>query len=513
MKRLLPLLFVPTLLAAQPRISQVLVFPGGAEVQRVQTVPAGAIEAVFACVPARILLDSIKAQGSAELRVGEISVQTQPSVEVPACRANPSLEAQIRQLEDQRAVLKGEREALDLLLGYLRQSGDAKQPANAATAESLRKQALEAFKQQHALQRRDEALELALKPLLAQRDQAQGGVDRWHRIAVRVSGSGELTLTTRTPHAGWQPVYRADLIGAESRIQLERRAEVQQTSGESWRDVSLSLSTRQPSRVMALADPQPWRLSKVDVQGYFPPPMEFKPAPAPAPMAKHAASRVGAAAPAVDADLPSFQTDFDLQFSVPGSVTLASGSERRSFTLERLSWPAEVVTQVQPRQQAQAYLMATVKRPEGFFPTGKLLLSRDGDFIGETQLNVSSEAEQRLFFGPDDRIRVRVEPEQRDAANGGFIGSRRVMALKRAYVLENTSAKALTVQVVEAAPHAQHEDIQVEARFDPAPKENRWRELDGVRLWSLQLAPKQSQRLRADYQLSAPKDMVVAGWP
>jgi hypothetical protein len=157
--------------------------------------------------------------------------------------------------------------------------------------------------------------------------------------------------------------------------------------------------------------------------------------------------------------------------------------------------------------------MATVKRPEGFFPAGKLLLSRDGDFIGETQLNVSSEAEQRLFFGPDDRIRVRVEPEQRDAANGGFIGSRRVMALKRAYVLENTSAKALTVQVVEAAPHAQHEDIQVEARFDPAPKENRWRELDGVRLWSLQLAPKQSQRLRADYQLSAPKDMVVAGWP
>ncbi len=507
MKRLLALLFVPTLLAAQPRISQVLVFPGGAEVQRVQAVAPGASEAVFACVPARILLDSIKAGGSGDLRVGEISVQTQPSVEVPACRANPSLEAQIRQLEDQRAALKGEREALDLLLGYLRQSGDPKQPANPAAAESLRKQALEAFKQQHALQRRDEALELALKPLLAQRDEAQGGVDSWHRIAVRVTGSGELTLTTRTPHAGWQPVYRADLMGAESRIQLERRAEVQQTSGESWRDVKLSLSTRQPNRAMALPDPQPWRLSKLEPQLLRPLAM----AAAPAPMARLSGSRVSALA--VDADLPSFQTDFDLQFSVPGSVTLASGNERRSFTLERLSWPAEVVTQVQPRQQAQAYLMATVKPPEGFFPSGKLLLSRDGDFIGETQLNVGSEAEQRLFFGPDDRLRVRVEPEQREAANGGFIGSRRVMALKRAYVLENTGSKLLSVQVVEAAPHPQHEDILVEARFEPAPKEMRWRELDGVRLWVLQLAPKQSQRLRADYQLSAPKDMAVAGWP
>jgi uncharacterized protein (TIGR02231 family) len=215
----------------------------------------------------------------------------------------------------------------------------------------------------------------------------------------------------------------------------------------------------------------------------------------------------------IDADLPRFETDFDLQFAVPGTVTLPSGSERRSFTLERLSWPAELVTQVQPRVQAQAYLMATVKRPEGFFPAGRLLLARDGEFIGEGRFAVGNETEQRLAFGPDDRLRVRVDPEAREGANGGFIGNRQVLTLQRRYVLENVGSKALAVQVVEAAPVPQHEDIKVESRFEPQPAVSRWRELDGVMLWRFSLGPKAVQRLGARYELSAPREMNVAGWP
>jgi uncharacterized protein (TIGR02231 family) len=215
----------------------------------------------------------------------------------------------------------------------------------------------------------------------------------------------------------------------------------------------------------------------------------------------------------VDAPLPSFRSDFDLQFTVPGASSVASGSERRSVMLERLNWPVQLVTQVQPLAQAQAYLMASFARPEGFFPSGTVQLMRDGEFVGRTQFNLGQETEQRLFFGPDDRLRVRVEPQQKDAGSSGFIGNRRVVTVKRAYAIENTSGKPLAVQVVEAGPHPQHEDIQVQAKFDPAPGVNVWRELPGVRLWTLTLAPKQSQRLTAEYQLSAPKDMAVTGWP
>lgn len=499
---------LPGMAVAQARISEVLVYPGGAEVKRVQTVAASSPEAEFACIPARIQLDALQARGGPGLQVGEISVLTEPSAAVPACSGQPQLDARIRSLEDERAGLAAERSALDLVLGYLRQSGDAKSPAQAATAESLRRQGVAALQQQHQLQRRIEAVERQLQPLLAQREAARGDVSSWHRIRVRVSGQGELTLITRSPHAGWQPVYRADLQSSTSRVAVERRAEVQQTTGEAWNDVQLRLSTRQPQREMAPAEPQAWLLSKLDPMPRMP--MAAMAAP---PVAFKSAERGAMAEADLAADLPSFQTEFDLQFSVPGRVSLASGSERRGYTLERLSWPAELHTVVQPAVQAQAYLQATVPRPEGFFPAGKLLLARDGDHVGETLFEPTPEAVQRLYFGPDDRLRVRVEPERREAAQGGLVGNRRVLQLSRRYLIENVGNQALAVQLLEAAPHAQREDIEVEAQFEPAPSEPRWRDIDGLRLWRLNLAPRQSQPVAARYRLSAPRDMQVLGWP
>lgn len=503
--------------AAQGRITQVLVYPGGAEVQRVAVVAAGAQEAVFACLPSKFQADGFSAKGLGELRTGEIRVETLSREAAPECSGNPALDTRIRALEDQQAALQAERTALDLVLGYLKGAGagEIKGGVQAATAETIRRQGLDALKQQHSLQRREEDLAKLLAPLVAQRDEAAGQVSAWLRVSVRVQApvAGEVQLGARTTSAGWQPSYRADLNSSKGSLQLERRAEVAQNTGESWRDVQLSLSTRQPSRAMALADPRPWLL---DLMQPRPVPVAMAmAAPPPPPMQERdevnvAATRMKAA---VDAPLPSFRSDFDLQFTVPGTSSVASGAERRSVMLERLNWPVQLVTQVQPQAQAQAYLMASFARPEGFFPSGAVQLLRDGEYVGRTQLNLGQEAEARLFFGPDDRLRVRVEPVQKDAGNSGFIGSRRVVTVKRAYSLENTSAKPLAVQVVEAGPHPQHQDIQVQAQLEPAPAVSAWRELPGVRLWQLTLAPKQTQRLTAQYQLSAPKDMAVAGWP
>jgi uncharacterized protein (TIGR02231 family) len=499
---------------AQARITQALVYPGGAEVQRVTAVAAGAQEAVFACIPARYETNGFRAQGLADVRVGEIRVESLEKDAAPVCSGNAALDARIRALEDTQAGVMADRAALDLLIGYLKGAGqgEIKGGVQAATGEAIRRQGAEALKQQHQLQRRIDELEQQLKPLRLQRDAEAGDVEGWLRVSVRVQATqgGQVQLTGRTARAGWEPIYRADLDSAKGSVLVERRAEVAQSTGESWRDVKLVLSTRQPNRAMALPDPRPWLLAQAQPR----PVMKAMAAPA-APAAELERVQVSGSRlmADVDASLPSFASDFDLQFTLPGSVSVASGGERRSVMLERLTWPVQLVTQVQPQAQAQAYLMASFARPEGFFPPGSAQLMRDGEFVGRTHFHVGQEAEQRLFFGPDDRLRVRVEPQQRDAGNTGFIGSRRVVAVKRAYVLENTSGKPLAVQVVEAGPQAQHEDIQVQAKLNPAPAVNAWRDLPGVRLWQLTLAPKQSQRLTADYELSAPKDMAVTGWP
>jgi uncharacterized protein (TIGR02231 family) len=487
-------------LGAQARVTEVLVYPGGAELHREVAVAAGAQEAVFACIPARIELDSLRARGEGGVRVGEISVQTRGPES--GCRAQPSLDEPIRQLEDRKAGFKAERDALELQLQVLRRGGE--QLPSATVLEGVRRQAAEALRQQHQLARQMEQIDEQLKPLLAQR--GRSGVTQWHEVRVRVDAAqaGRVQLITRSPQAGWRPVYRAELEGQQ--LRLERRAEVQQTTGDDWEGVSLTLSTRQPERQAAPVEPQPWLLSKLEPRSAM---LLEK--------VQVSGSRIqpmAAAAPApVDAALPRFETDMDVQFRVPGATRLNSGAERRSFSLERLSWPAETLVQVQPAVQAQAYRVALVKRPDGFFPPGPMQLYRDGERVGESPFELGNEAEQRFGFGPEDRLRVRAEPEQRDGGNAGFIGKRRELQLTRRYTVENTGKQALTVEVLEASPVSEHEEIKVESRFEPAVQAGGVRDIPGLRRWLLTLAPGQRQLLSASYRFSAPQDMQVQGWP
>ncbi len=503
--------------SAQGRLVQALVYPGGAELTRTAAIKAGAQEFVWDCLPAGVQTETLRAQGSAGLRVGDLRVENLPRERAPECSANPGLDARIRTLEEQRAALLADKGGLDLVLHYLRGAGqgEAKAPAGpqAAMAESLRRQGSEALKQQAALQRKVEDLDRDLKPLRAQRDQEAQRVPHWLRVTVRLSAArdGELSLSYQTSQASWAPRYQADLLADKGEIAFERHAEVRQSTGEAWRDIQLVLSTRQPQRQAGLPDPQPWLLDLMaPPQGLAMSRAMAAPAPVGAPKP---VTLSGSKAKEDEYEILVAQTEIDLQFTLPGRVSLAADNESRSFTLEQLHWPAQWLVQVQPRQSPQAFVRASFARPQGFFPPGRLQLLRDGRPVGQDHFALNDEAEQQLFFGPEERLRVRVEPEQRAGSDAGFIGPRKQITLQRHYVLENRAERGLAVQVVEAAPHSQHADIKVQSRFEPPTALARWRELDGVHVWRLNLGPGQSQTLKAEHQLSAPREMPVAGWP
>ena len=138
---------------------------------------------------------------------------------------------------------------------------------------------------------------------------------------------------------------------------------------------------------------------------------------------------------------------------------------------------------------------------------------RDGALVGSSTLNIAGGGERlELPFGRDDAVRVQIEPEQRNAGNTGFIGARAEHRYTRGYVVENRhTAGTVALQVVEAAPVSQHEDIKVQAQFSPAPATQAWRRQPGLVLWEQPLAAGQSQRFTADYVISAPKEAQVTG--
>ncbi|MEJ6005967.1 DUF4139 domain-containing protein [Paucibacter sp. AS339] len=506
--------------AQTSKISQVLVYPGGASVERLAKVAAGAQQLKISCLPARFDLDSLQIQADTGLQIGDVSVQTVPRERAPECASSP-LDARIRELEDAQAALKAESDAQDLVLGYLKNiGGDARGSASpsgsiAGTADSLRRSGLEALQRQHQLLRKKQQLEQDLTPLLAERDRLIKANPQLRTLQIRLAApqGGEVRVSYRLSQAGWTPVYRAHLDTTKGQMRLERQAQVAQSSGEDWTGVRLRLSTAQPRQSSGLTPPRPWTLD------ILPPVIQetqmlqaprAMAAPAPAPFIPPPEFNV--TAPEARFDVSVFQGEFAAEFVVPGLVTLSSDGQRVGFTLgNHPAQDAQLLSRIQPQQEAQAYLMVDFARPAGSWPSGSLQLFRDGDFVGQTQLNLGSEERSEMFFGRDDMLRVRVEPEQRGGANAGFIGGRTEQKIGHAYVLENLHKNSVMLQVLEASPAARHEDIRVQTQFSPKPSQLSWKKQPGLVLWQQPLDAGQSLRITADYLISYPKDARVSG--
>jgi len=427
----------------------------------------------------------------------------------PEC-VNPALESRIREIEDKRAQVQAEAGAQDAALASLNNVGHSIGAAQiGAAAEAVKANAQSALLKKAQAQRRIDEFEKQLAPLMAERKRWEEANPRLSRLSARISAARETTLqlSYRTPSAGWQPVYRAYLDSTTGKVQLERRAEVGQSSGEDWSGVSLRLSTAQPRQAVAGSLPAPWllQLQQQDTRTYAAPMMAG--AAAPAPLMRAKSDAMVAQEPSFDVSV--FQGEFATEFAVPGRVNVAASGERVTLALGQTALDARVVARISPQNAAQAFLVAEADRPAGVWPNGQAQMFRDGVFIGTSYLSMPADAKLDLPFGRDEQIRVVVEPQARNAGDRGFISSRIEQKIAHAYRIESRHTKPFTVQVLEASPVSQHEDIKVEAKFDPVAKA--WREQQGIKVWEFSLAPNATQRLTADYTISYPKDMQING--
>ena len=101
---------------------------------------------------------------------------------------------------------------------------------------------------------------------------------------------------------------------------------------------------------------------------------------------------------------------------------------------------------------------------------------------------------------------MRVEQPARTEGTGGFIGSRNERRINRAYTVENRHREPITLQVLDAAPVSEHEDVRIDSRYQPEPKDKAWNRQNGTVLWEQPLAAGATGRFSAEHVLTWPKD-------
>ena len=504
------------------RITQVKVYPGSATVERVARVAAGSRSVTFACLPAGLDVQSLQVSAGATVRVGETSVLSEAR-ELSARCATSALDGRIRELEDQKAALQAENDALGMVMGYLKglSGGGSDDTARgtrapmdarnlAAMTEAMRRTGQDSLQKQHQIQRKQTDIDRQLNPLLAERTRTQGNGGQVVAVTVTLAASADtdVKLSYQVNGPGWTPTYRALLDTTTRKVRIERQALVAQATGEDWRGVKLVLSTGQPRRETTGRTPGAWRIGiepppRAQAEVAYGAPMPAAPAAAMAPITarKTAADR---AEPLFDVSV--FDNSFATEFAVPQSIDVPSNGQRVTMALGQYEETAKLAARTSPRVDASAFLIAELAQPTGVWPAGPMQLYRDGNFVGSGQWTAPIDANLTLSFGRDELVRVQAEPERDNQGTGGFAGTRAERKVQRAYVVENRHRTPIAVQVLEAAPVSVNEQVRVATQFSPQPGELAWNRQPGLAMWSFDLDAGKTARVAADYTISYPKD-------
>ncbi len=288
-------------------------------------------------------------------------------------------------------------------------------------------------------------------------------------LAAASPARATLRVTYAVRGARWTPLYDARLdTGTKDRkpkLELVRRAEITQATGEDWSNIALSVSTVRS----ALGGKAP-ELNPLIVQ-YPPPPSP----PANAvleqsrPMSKSRAMTDVAAAPAplraeeqqASADVSGFQ----VVFAIPGRVSIGASEGAKALRISTATIAPDLAVRSVPVMDPTAFLEASFTQSEDapLLP-GRVAIYRDGAFVGRTRMAAAGKDEKvRLGFGADDKVKVVRTVVKRNEGSAGLIVTTSKTD-ERAFktVIRNGHDFPIRIAIEDQLPISENDDIQVE---------------------------------------------------
>ncbi|GMO11517.1 mucoidy inhibitor MuiA family protein [Bradyrhizobium sp. TM233] len=530
-------------LDATSAIDTVTVYPDGATVTRIITVdlPSGDSTLVAKDFPLGLDASSIRVEGEsgAKLTIGTIDARSPRAAPVNL----PELEKRIEALNDQRADLQGAIDSANARRKFaehfaetspagIGDKGEARpiaewRAAFAAVGEEIASAdtaVRDATRKTREIDRQIAQLEVERKA------KPPSKLEVRMDVAATAATKATLRVTYAVRNARWMPLYDARLdTGAKDRkpqLELVRRAEITQSTGEDWPNVTLGVSTTRISR----GGSAPELHSLVAQYPQVPRPLAAgsvsdlaRPA-APAPMLRKMETGEYAARSRADLNIAERAEeqqavaeigDFQATFKIPGRVSLGAAEGAKSLRIASMTVPADLAVRAAPVMDTTAFLEASFKQTDdsALLP-GKVAIYRDGVFVGRGKLSASAKDDiVRLGFGADDKVRIeRAVLKRNEGSAGLLVTTSKTDERTFKTTIRNGHDFPIKVAIEDQLPVSESEDIVVEML--PAttpPTASNIRDRRGVLEWSFDAKPGEVKDINFAWRIRWPKDksMVI----
>ncbi|HEY9737872.1 MAG TPA: mucoidy inhibitor MuiA family protein, partial [Trichocoleus sp.] len=229
-------------------------------------------------------------------------------------------------------------------------------------------------------------------------------------VETAASGLYEFELSYRVGSARWQMRYQARLATRDQILRMTWQAEVQQTSGEDWRDVALTIYSGRfvdgPRDRAAGSPTTPDWVPRVSASER---PRKLSRSPVLEDAYRMLGAVPGSEVPAIDETLPETAEPVafplpSLSFAPPGRFTVCHQASPTLIEINTAELTCDVFYLALPQSSSYGYVQASFSPVDGLLP-GIVKLFRDSTYQGETQISICLPGQPlTLTFGSDTQV-------------------------------------------------------------------------------------------------------------
>lgn len=339
-------------------------------------------------------------------------------------------------------------------------------------------------------------------------------------IQAEAAITGTLNLRYYVASAGWVPRYDILATSGKESIQLLHRAQVYQSTGVEWKDLSLVLSTSNPG----IGNTKPlltaWNLyfgypntyservnkSKANVYNYN----QYKPQIQSKSLSTEDVQDDEAGMPVQEPVFSMGDNFLRMEYEIKTKYSISSDNKPHNVLVSRTDVPVSLTYMCVPKLDRDAFLMGKLANWEdlNLLPASARIYF-DESYIGLTAIEPETTKDTLYVNLGRDRSIIVKRQAMKDKCREQVLSDARVHLKTFEITVRNTKSIALDFEIEDQIPISSDPNIKITlldnkdgAIYDA---------ITGKLTWKMSIKPKDSKKVQFSYEVKYPKDKHIMG--